>query len=372
MHCPSCGSRNAEDANFCTSCGTALRERDSATTGDPSTPADGPERDDTTVVPPVSEAPTSVMDPVDDDATSEDTTDADDPGATTVVPTASGDLRTCPNCEAPNAPARTICGRCGADLETGEVTRLPAVAYAPPGDRDRDEDTAPRAAQRAPREEGRGRRTALIAAAVVVVGGLLGVLAGLFVALRSGDDSTGPEIPPAPVFDQAGYPSEADGLAVARIGASSTNTVGGQEQSVARLVDGDLQTAWEHDGADNPGGAGERVAVEFEEPVWIDTIVIGNGNQQDDGLFLGGSRAAKVRLRFDGEVMIDVKVLDQRGLQVVDLPTPVLTTGLQLQVLEVVEGDTYRELGLSELRFTGWIAQGEDARIAAERATIRG
>lgn len=387
MHCPSCGYQNADAANFCARCGHALRSREAADARSTDEAAAGPDAaggpssgDATTVVPSTPAAPTPATPSPSEDATSvietvddDESTDADDPGATAVVqPVGDDDLRTCPNCDAPNAAARTICGRCGADLETGHVAKLPAVAYAPPGERDRDEDTAPRSAQRAPREEGRGRRTALIAGAVVVVGGLLGVLAGLFVALRTGDGADEPDIPAAPVFDQARYPDDPDGLSVARIGASSTNTVGGEEKSVARLVDGDLATAWEHDGADNPGGVGEQVAVEFDQPVWIDTIVVGNGNQEDDGLFLGGSRAAQVRVRFDGEAVIDVKLVDQTGLQVVDLPSPVLTTGLQLQVQEVVSGDTYQELGLSELRFTGWVAEGDDARIAAERATVRG
>lgn len=357
VYCPSCGSRNAVDANFCVSCGADLRElraerERGASAGTDATAAVAVDDDTTT------------------DADADGEGDADgDPDATTVVPAmGAGDLRTCPRCEAPNAPARTICGRCGADLDTGEVTRVPVAAYAPTSSEDHDEgDTTPRAAQRSRHRD--RRRTLLVAAAVIVVGVLVGVLAGMLVALRdNGGAAADDELPPAPAFDAARYEGEPAQLTVSRLGASSTNTVGGEEMSAARLVDGRLETAWEHDGAASPGGVGERILIEFDGAGWVASIVIGNGNQQDDTLFLGGARARELRVRFDGEEVVDVQLRDDRGLQIVELPEPVLTTGVQLQVLEVFEGDTYPELGLSELRFLGWPATGEDAEVASERA----
>jgi hypothetical protein len=348
VYCPSCGSRNADDANFCVSCGADLR-------------ALRAERE---------EAPAAAVDEAAARADADTTpAAAGDPDATTVVPArGAADLRTCPRCDAPNAPARTICGRCGADLDTGEVTTVPAAAYAPTTSDDRDDDTAPRSAQRRGRDR---RRTLLVAAAVIVVGVLVGVLAGMLVALRdNGGPAAEDEIPPAPAFDAARYEGEPAQLTVSRLGASSTNTVGGEEMSPARLVDGRLDTAWEHDGAVSPGGVGERILMEFDAAGWVASIVIGNGNQQDDTLFLGGARARELRMRFDGDEVVDVVLRDERGLQIVELPEPVLTTGAQVQVLEVFEGDTYPELGLSELRFLGWPATGEDAEVASERAGI--
>lgn len=374
MPCPSCGADNPDGANFCVSCGHDLRD---TAGGAPASPAErrdaGP--DDATSVMGAAPTPVPDADDTDDDTEDDESTDeeaeeeaeevdAAEADATTVVGRPA--LRDCPACGAPNAPGRTLCGRCGADLETGQVMRIPAMTYAPssPGDEPARE-TAPHGTVRRPDR----RRSWLVAAAVVVVGVLLGVLVGMLVAL-DGDDEPEETIPDAPAFDASRYDDETDPIPVASLGATSTNTVAGEELSVARMVDGDLSTAWENDGQVNRHGLGEQIVVEFADAAWLESIVIGNGAQEDDARYLGDARLQRIRVTFDGGDAVEVTVNDLQGLQIVHLPDPVLTTGLRIEVLETYEGDTYRELGISELRFHGWVAEGEDAEIASERAAV--
>lgn len=370
MPCPSCGADNPAGANFCIGCGRDLRDEppgDAAVDGpdagrDTGTDANtgAGARDATSVMgatPPMTDAGH-------DD---EDTDDTEDEAADATTVVGRPTLRDCPACGAPNAAARSLCGRCGADLETGQVMRVPAMTYAPPtGSDDPGPDTAPRGAVR--RRPDR-RRSWLIAGAVVVVGVLLGVLVGMLVAL-DGDDEPEDTIPEEPAFDAGRYGDDTDPIAVTSLGATSTNTVAGEELSVARMVDGDLATAWENDGQVNRHGLGEQLVVEFTDAAWLESIVIGNGAQEDDARFLGDARLQRVRVTFDGGRQVEIAVNDAQGLQIVHLPEPILTTGLRIEVLEVYEGDTYRELGISELRFHGWLAEGEDAEIAAERAAV--
>lgn len=290
----------------------------------------------------------------------DDPTDPD--GDTTVLPAADAELRDCPNCGAPNSARRQLCGRCGADLETGEV--LAGRGLAPgggPGDEGSDE-----------RLEGDRPRTGRLVALVVVVGVLLGALIGGLIALDTGpfgDDGEAEAVPDAPPFNPARYDGDPAPLAITAIGTTTTHgPLGDETYDAAQMVDRDLATAWNNAGVRNPAGVGEVIAVEFDGPVWVDEIVLGNGNQDSDSAFLGNARVERARIRFDGGAVYEVTFLDQPGLQIVELPQPVLTTGAMVDVLAAYAGDTYEDLAVAELRFGGWAAEGPDRDIGEDRA----
>lgn len=358
MTCPQCRNRNPAEARFCTECGTPLVAPEASAGPD----ADGGRRD-TDVI----ERRPAPGEDADDDET--DPTDpADGPsGSTTVVRSERAELRECPNCDAPNSARRNICGRCGADLSTGEIpgSNGPIVS----------EVDGPRrgaAARDRERLEDEPSRTGRLVALVVAVGVLLGALIGGLIALDAGpfgQDEGEPEMVEAPPFDPARYEDDAEALTVTAIGTSTTHEpLGDERYDASQMVDRDLTTAWNNAGTRNAGGVGEVIAVEFEGPVWIDEVVLGNGSQASDAAFLGNARLERARFRLDGGVVYEVTFLDRQQLQSVQLPEPVLTTGVLVDVLSVFAGDTYEDLAISELRFRGWPADESDRSVAEERA----
>lgn len=327
MNCPNCQHEVAASARFCPSCGTAL-----------ATDADG----------------TMVIDPVDADRTA----------AVPVVdatrqqpPVSAGRLRTCPSCGAENSAGRVLCARCGVDLDAGtRPVATPVVHHPGPAEDVAGDVTPPRRRSRAP----------MIVAVVVVAGAVLGLLIGLWLA-GSGQDAG----PAAPEFDAGVYNGEPEALAITGVGASSTRPpAGNTEYGAGNLVDDDLATSWSHDPAVE---AAEDVdlALELAEPAWVTALTFANGAQADDLAFTADGRLLRLRLLVDGDAAAELQLLDQQGLQRVTLPEPVLVDTIRLVVLEVVEGDTYEEVSLSELVVTGHPARGEDLErmVTGEQAT---
>lgn len=282
--------------------------------------------------------------------------DPTDPGAAEELPPrAAGDaLRSCPVCGAANSPRRMLCGRCGADLETGERTRA----------RPREAFTAAALTPEPEPRRGRGPVLAIVTAGVLLGGGL-----GAMVALGVGPFGDEPDGPPPAVFDDGRYAGAPGDLDPPAIGASTTHEPVADRRFDAQLMlDGDLATAWNNAGQDTPMGIGEELRVEFDEPVWLTGIVIANGDQRDDDRYLGNARLQRVRVVLDAGVSFTVSFLDQQGLQAVELDVPELTTGLRIEVLETYPGDTYDDLAVAELGFRGYVADADDAALARRRA----
>lgn len=327
MNCPNCQQPVAHGARFCPACGEGL-----------ATDPDG----------------TSVMDAVEADAT---TTTAATVATTRQPATATGELRTCSSCGADNSAARVLCARCGVDLDTGTRPVATPVVHHPGNPEDVAGDVTP------PRSR---NRTPLVVAVIIVVGALVGVLLGLWLA-RSGQtpDAAGP------VFDDAVYNGEPQTLAVTGVGASSERPPSGEATySAENLVDDDVTTAWSHDPAVE---AAEDVDLAFAlaDPAWVTALTFANGAQSDDLAFTADGRLLRLRLLVDGAAAAELQLLDQQGLQRVTLPEPVLVDTIRLVVLEAMPGDTYDEVSLSEVVVTGHPAQGEDlARmVASDEAT---
>ncbi len=212
---------------------------------------------------------------------------------------------------------------------------------------------------------GRGmpRRSVLL---VSVLGLAAGAVVGIAAAqgLFSGDGDTA-----APAFDAGVYRRPAERLAVAEVAATSWLPPTGTTAYEPELVlDDDLATAWNSDGAGRPDGVGEEFTIDLADPAWLTAIELANGYQRDDVRFLANARLQRATVTFDGGVRVNVVLLDESGWQRVPLPAPILTTGLTLEVVEVFPGDTYRDLAISGIRLLGHEALGADRELALERA----
>lgn len=322
MDCPHCDAPVEDGARFCPSCGRSV-EADVTTTLD---------RDQLTVTEAVDGDATGLLQPVD---------------ATAVVATPpSGELRSCPACGADNSTARELCARCGADLQTGiRPTAAPVVHHPGPAEDVTGEVTAPK----------RGARSALVVGLVIVVGALVGAAIGFVLAARSDT----PE-PARPVFDAGVYSDEPEPLQVTGVGASSTRPPAGPvEYGADNLVDGDITTAWSHDPAVE-AAADVDLALQLSDPAWVTALTFANGAQADDLAFTADGRVLRLRLLVAGDAVAELQLLDQQGLQRVELPEPVLVDTIRLVVLEAVAGDTYDEVSISEIAVTGHPARGDD------------
>lgn len=335
MQCPECATTAPAPARFCHRCGAALPgdgpTSPAQTEGGAAAPAPrrerGPERD------------TSVL------------TASRRSGAT---------VRDCPSCGASNSPMRELCGRCGADLESGVRPPRPTTP-APPADR----QEPPHARSRRPT----WRRVLVLVVSAAAVVGLI-VLALALAGLGPFADSA--EIPEAS-FASDVYGERPAPLPLSDIATTTTlPPSGGERYGAPQMADGDPTTAWNSDGEVHEDGVGERIDLFLEQPGWIDRIVIANGHQRDAESYADNARIRRAELVLDGRQRLSVRLEDLgRQRQVIELPQPRLTTTVHLEVTETFAGDTYPDLAVSDIALEGWTAQGEDvetARIRAERA----
>jgi len=280
-------------------------------------------------------------------------------GAEVAAPTGSLALRSCPSCGGPNSPTRELCGRCGADLDTGEVPpRADARALAFPEKPGSDADE-PRSWL--------GAALAVVVVALLVVGGL--GLAG--VGPFGGSDAS----VPSARFDTQVYGGAPVRLPVAEIATLTTRgTEDGTSFEASQMVDDDPATAWNSDGSAGGAedGVGERIELVLEEPGWVDRIVIRNGDQRDADTYAANARIQRAQVTMDGGVVLLLNLLDE-GLapQAVELTEPVLTTGVAIEILDTFAGDTHPDLGVSDLELQGWTAEGDDVQLARQRAQGR-
>lgn len=259
-----------------------------------------------------------------------------------------GALRSCPACGADNSAGRVLCARCGVDLDSGERPVSAPVVHRPGPAVDVAGDVS------APPRSG-GNRTAWTVAAVIVVGAVIGVLLGLWAA-NSSDDPTAA----AAEFDPAVYPGEPEVLQVTGVGASSQRPPAGDVgYDAGNLVDDDVTTAWSHDPAVE-AAADVDLALALAEPAWVTALTFANGAQADDLAFSADGRVLRMTVLVEGDAVAELQLLDQQGLQRVELPEPVLVDTLRLVILEAVPGDTYEEVSISEIVVIGYPARGED------------
>lgn len=327
MDCPQCEAAVADDARFCAACGAGLDVDADSTRSMPTVAGDGPAGP------------------------------AEGPETTTMsraAPNAS--LRTCPSCGTDNSSSRILCARCGVDLDSGQRPTAASAVHQPGPADDVSGDISPPG-------RGNGARTAWVVAAIVVVGAVAGVLLGFQIADRGSTPTVS-----MPTFDQAVYPGEPEVLPVVAVGASSTRPDAGDVAYAAtNLVDDDVTTAWSHDPSVE-AAADVDLALELAEPAWVTALTFANGAQSDDLAFPSDGRVLALRLLVNGDAAAELQLLDQAGLQRVELPEPALVETIRLVVLDAVAGDTYDEVSISEIVVTGHPAVGEDLRRMVESA----
>lgn len=340
VSCPRCDRPVASDARFCLACGAPLGDA-------PGVEPAAAEGTGTIDPAPQSSAPARA-------ATGDDgSPDTPPPGAGPPPPTGgTSTLVSCPACGAPNSDARMLCGRCGADLATGRLGADEEVVR--PG------EVVDVAGEVDVGSRGDRRRTAVVAATIVVVGALVGVAVGVW-AVRAGQ----PEEPAAPSFDEAVYPGEVVDLEVAGIGATSTRPASDDvSYSSSNLVDGDVTTVWSHDPA-TEAATEVDLAFDLDEPAWITELLVANGSQADDASFAAAGRVRTALLGVGEDTVAQLQLLDRPGFQRIVLPEPVLPDDVvRLVVTDVFDGDTFEEVSMSEVVFRGHLAVGEDRNRA--------
>lgn len=263
--------------------------------------------------------------------------------------------RTCPACGTAAHPERELCAECGADLDTGAL--LP-VAPAHEAVRPRGSGTALADRLHSALHHVRDR---LVLAVLGVVLAAVFLIGGFAVAER------GPFAPPAVLpavgFDPARYPEEPGVLLVREVG--SVPPSGGEEA----LLDGSAETAWR--AVRDPSGS-VRLVLVLDEPAWITRVVVLNGDQSSAEAYERSGRARRILLVVDGGRRVGVDLLDiGRDRQVVALPTPELTTIIEVELVQAFDGVRADDIALSGIELLGWVAVGDDRSQAIVRAGDR-
>ena len=371
MRCSQCDAAVDPGARFCRRCGTALHEperdveaapSDDATSDDapppgerpapgPHAPMSGPDEPAAPAGEPAS--------PAEEPAPPGGAQHAPQDLETSVLatpPAPDDQRRTCPSCGAANSPRRELCGRCGVDLETGVSPPRPSGDEPP--------------AEGPGRAEPERRRLSpwlvvagLVLVAAAVLGGL--TLAGLGPLADVGSA-------PQATFDSEIYDDQPAPLTLSDVATSSAlSPSGGERYDASQLVDDDLTTAWNSDGAQGEDGVGETIDLFLAEPAWVQRVVVDNGFQRDATTYADNARIRRGLLRLDGEEEVSIR-LEDLGLQrqAIELPEPVLTTTMHLEITEAFAGDTYPDLAVAGLELHGWTATDGDAEVATERAEV--
>jgi hypothetical protein len=260
-------------------------------------------------------------------------------------------LTTCPSCAVRNASTRELCVACGVGLDDGVLPPQPVRREAPD----------PPAAEPAPTRHRRWLVPLIgsLVAVAVLVAAL--TLAGL------GPLAGGPGVPGAD-FVASRYDTEPSPLRLSDVATRTTSPEVGAEAASA-IADDDPETAWRSDGT----ATAEREVLDtidlvLDGPGWIERLELRNGDHLDREAYDESARLREVRLRFDGGVVVLADLLDI-GLraQAIDLPEPVLSTVVRIDILRAVEGPN-EQLAVSGITLVGWPAVGPDLTLAAERA----
>ncbi|MBV6492207.1 MAG: hypothetical protein LDLANPLL_00198 [Turneriella sp.] len=115
------------------------------------------------------------------------------------------------------------------------------------------------------------------------------------------------------------------------------------------LFDSRFHYAYSADGF--PEG-GVRLNFDFKEKQRIEQIKIWNGFQMSLRLCLNNARAKTMVVRGDNGYEAKLDVADVMGGQVLKLPKPFTGKHLELHITEVYKGWFYKDLVISELRFS--------------------
>lgn len=357
--CPSCGGERRKGAAFCHHCGVARAEAadqnqsnaDAAEAASDCAPTVSEETvaDDFEVA---AGTPVTADTPADGKPGGHDQEAA---GGAVVGSAAADPNLVCLACGTSNPPARVICGRCGADVPSGDTgmfaTPLPDAKG--PGPRRRRDGTTRQ----------RGSWVLPVLASIAVLACVIGALVVL---------ELGPFAPQADVPEAVYEPTEDDAeyLVLSDVATLTMREPEDDRSFTPELmVDDDPTTAWHSDASALPEGADETVDLFLEDPAWISAIVIENGDHFDAAAYADTARIQSAEFVFDGNVRVAATLLDQ-GLeaQIIEFDEPVLSTAVRLEVAQRVDGVAIDDIAISRLELHGFVADEDDAQLAEQRA----
>jgi hypothetical protein len=276
---------------------------------------------------------------------------------------ADAPARVCPVCSAANHADRELCGACGVDLDTGARLPFAPMPSAPVG------RAQALSGDRVTEFLHHLRDRALILVPAVVA---LAVLAVGTLATAQRGPFRPDEVLPGVPFPAAQHPDGPGPLEAAEVAATTSRPRDlGRDHSILALADGDATTAWMSDPAARSEDVTERIDVVLDEPSWVASILIHNGDQFDAASYERAGRVKRVVLVFDGSRRVVADLLDL-GLQgqLIELPAPELTTRVEVHLVDLFPGAGIDGVAMSGIRLQGWVAGPDERALALARAGV--
>lgn len=243
---------------------------------------------------------------------------------------------------------------CGSDIETGD--ELP-VAHDPPD------------APTWHTSVGTAHWWWLVAGLALVLVTVVAILAAR---------ELGPFAPDPVVLDAAPDVDELPGdRIVLALSDVATGTIAraadGRVFTPLQMVDDNPATAWRSNGDEIPDGVGEVIDLFLAEPAWVEMILVRNGDHRDADTYTMTARVQRALVTLDGGVTYVVSLLDVgRTAQAIELPAPVLTTSVRIEVVATFSGGYSRDLAISDIELRGRYATDDDIEQAHDQARDAG
>lgn len=113
------------------------------------------------------------------------------------------------------------------------------------------------------------------------------------------------------------------------------------------VIDGTMEHAWS-EGVDGDG-IGESITLQMNGACRVSGFDIYAGYQKSSNAYYKNNRPAKIRIMFDQGGSIEVDLADQMGKQTVTFASPVETTLIGIEILDVYPGTDYHDTCISEI-----------------------
>ena len=248
-----------------------------------------------------------------------------------------GETRPCPICGWANSLSRARCERCSAVMRTESVeAALPPPPAPPP----------------------KPSRTWILIPVAIALAAVLGT--GTYFGLRAANPPSTTGASPSPTATAPTQVGKATKISSKSIKAKASSTLPKDRlgsYGLDKTLDGNVKTAWNSDG-EKAGADAEGVTLTytFSSPVTITKIAFANGFQKDEGAFARNGRI-KSMIISAGDQESPVDLTDDLGRQTYPVQLGQSTT-LTMTITGVYRDKTkYKDLALSEVEFTGFVAR---------------
>jgi hypothetical protein len=172
-------------------------------------------------------------------------------------------------------------------------------------------------------------------------------------------------------LDEGRYAEERMAIELTDVATSTTAPpAGGRIYTASQIVDQNPTTAWRSRPFD-PEGRGAMVDLFLGAPAWVELIMVHNGDHYDADAYEASARVQRALVTLDGGEAFMFNLVDHgRVGQAIELPRPILTTTVRIEVLEVFPGATNDGVAISDIELFGRLADDVDAELARERAGV--